>query len=142
MNDTRHVVERELLTQLQTQEAHLSDESLQVLLQALFLEQADAIVQRLRLHLGQYVSGEIKQPPLQCNNDAYQLAQLSEERTLYGLAEVAHAMVSALDRAQHPKTEHRPIALLRGAEEVARLLHQFAAGFIKSPQQSVLDDLQ
>ncbi|MSQ57388.1 MAG: hypothetical protein EXR35_07730 [Limnohabitans sp.] len=142
MNDTRQVVERELLNQLQTQEARLTDESLQVLLQALFLEQADAIVHRLRLNLGQYVAGEIPQPPVQCNDDAYQLAQLSEERSLSGLAEVAHAMVRALDRSQHPNKEHRPVAILRGAEEIARLLHQFAAGFIKSPQQSVVDDLQ
>lgn len=76
---------------------------------------------------------------------AHNLAGSSAAVGFYDLSALARALEAALlhlaldEGMQEPGV---PRALQAGAEEVRRLLHQFAAGFLRAPQPQVLQALQ
>lgn len=74
---------------------------------------------------------------------AHALAGSSATVGFYQLSDIARALESALEHAQSLAygTPQHALAFTTAAEEIRRLLHQFAAGFLKEPEPTVLHAL-
>ncbi|MEO6292355.1 MAG: response regulator, partial [Burkholderiaceae bacterium] len=108
-----------------------------------YLNEADEWARRLVMELDEW-SMELHQP-LQNSTVglAHSLAGSSATVGFARLAELAKALELALDRAYqqpHGTPEHAKL-FSSAAEECHRLLHQFAAGFLKEPDAKILEQL-
>jgi hypothetical protein len=66
------------------------------------------------------------------------MAQLAREVSLSSVHQVADALASQLARLRTTRIVSDIQTSLQGAQEVSRLLHQFAVGNVRAPQESVL----
>ena len=108
-----------------------------------YLNEADEWARRLVMELDEW-SMELHRP-LQNSTVglAHSLAGSSATVGFTRLAELAKALEHALDRAYqrpHGTPEHAKL-FSSAAEECHRLLHQFAAGFLKEPDAAILEQL-
>ena len=108
-----------------------------------YLNEADEWARRLVMELDEW-SMELHRP-LQNSTVglAHSLAGSSATVGFTRLAELAKALEHALDRAYqrpHGTPEHAKL-FSSAAEECHRLLHQFAAGFLKEPDAKILEQL-
>jgi chemosensory pili system protein ChpA (sensor histidine kinase/response regulator) len=108
-----------------------------------YLNEADEWSRRLMTEVGEWAL-EINQPvPDSTVAWAHSLAGSSATVGFKALSEIARALESALGHAQtlaHGTPQHAA-AFTAAAEEIRRLLHQFAAGFLKEADTSVLHAL-
>jgi HPt (histidine-containing phosphotransfer) domain-containing protein len=109
-----------------------------------YLNEADEWSRCLHLELGEW-SLELHRPvPQSTLGWAHSLATSSERIGLLDLSELAQTLELALRHVQaHPPglPQHARV-FLDAAEDLRRLLHQFAAGFLKLPATGLLQALQ
>lgn len=116
-------------------------QNLEVVNHLLFLEQADVLTQRLALLLHDCA----EQPdvwPEHLQDDARCMAQLAQDMSLSAVQQVADALAAQLARLRVNRVVDDIRASLQATQEVSRLLHQFAAGSIQTPQPHVLEALR
>ncbi len=109
-----------------------------------FLNEADEWSRRLLTELSEW-SLELHQPlPDSTVALAHSLAGSSATVGFQALSQMARALESALAHVQllHPSTPAQAQIFTDAAEDIRRLLHQFAAGFLKEPHPGVLQALR
>ncbi len=117
-------------------------DDLQVINHLLFLEQADVISQRLVLDLNDWSQTPEGDMPQQAQLNAHHMAQLAQDVALRGVQQVADALAAQLARLRTQRVVADIQASLSGAQEVSRLLQQFAVGNLRPPQENVLAALR
>ncbi|MCY7319508.1 MAG: Hpt domain-containing protein [Ramlibacter sp.] len=128
-------------------ESTLSDEQVKVIgslrigipLYNVYLNEADEWSRRLETEVSEWAL-ELNQPvPDSSVGLAHALAGSSATVGFEALSEVARALESALGHTQQLAygTPQHGQAFVAAAEEIRRLLHQFAAGFLKEPDARV-----
>ena len=116
-------------------------QDLELVNQLLFLEQADVLAQRLEVLLHECA----EQPDHWSDNlpeDARNMALLAQDISLSAVQQVADALAAQLARLRVNRVVDDIRASLQATQEVTRLLHQFAAGSIQTPQPHVLEALR
>jgi len=109
-----------------------------------YLNEADEWSRRLQTELSEWAL-ELHRPiPDVVVALAHSLAGSSATVGFTALSEIARALEHALQHVQlHGQGEAvHAIVFNNAAEDIRRLLHQFAAGFLKSPDASVIEALQ
>ncbi|MDB5946671.1 MAG: putative histidine kinase, CheA, partial [Ramlibacter sp.] len=133
-------------------ESALADEQVKVIgslrigipLYNVFLNEADEWSRRLETEVSEWAL-ELNQPvPDSTVGLAHALAGSSATVGFDTLSDVARALESALGHTQPLAygTPQHGKAFVAAAEEIRRLLHQFAAGFLKEPDSRVTEALQ
>ena len=117
-------------------------ERLDVLNNLLFLDQADVINQRLLSTLQECAEGQELTLPAEVVADAQSMAELAADVSLSAVQQVADALASHVARLRTTRVVADLTASLQGAQEVNRLLHQFAVGNAHVPQENVLAALR
>lgn len=115
-----------------------SGERLDVVNHLLFLDQADVITQRLLNTLHACAQGQEVSLPSEVQADAQSMADLASDVSLSAVQQVADALASHVARLRTSRVVADITASLQGAQEVNRLLHQFAVGNEHVPQENVL----
>lgn len=116
-------------------------QDLELVNQLLFLEQADVLAQRLA-HLLNECAEQPERWPENLPEDARNMALLAQDVSLAGVQQVADALAAQLARLRANRVAEDIRASLQATQEVTRLLHQFAAGSIQTPQPHVLEALR
>ncbi len=109
-----------------------------------YLNEADECSRCLHLELSEWAL-ELHRPLSQSTLEwAHSLAASSARIGLPALSEIARALELALRHVQEhaPGLPEHAGVFLEAAEDLRRLLHQFAAGFIKQPLPGLLEALQ
>ena len=109
-----------------------------------YLNEADEWSRRLLTQLTEW-SMELHRPvPTEAEALAHSLAGSSATVGFLSLSEMARALEHALQRMheQSHGTETQGQVFREAAEDIRRLLHQFAAGFLKEPNATILADLR
>ncbi|MDT7834414.1 hybrid sensor histidine kinase/response regulator [Aquabacterium sp. OR-4] len=110
----------------------------------IYLNEADELSRRLGVELAEW-SHELHRPVGETAVAlAHSLAGSSGTVGYADLSQLARALEHALERAQDRGHGHADEAALftRGGEEIRRLLHLFAAGFLNAPEAELLQQLQ
>src|SRR5690606_374444 len=134
------------------QEETTSDEAVKVIdtlrigipLYNVYLNEADEWSRRLVTCLQEW-SLELHEPlPDTAVALAHSLAGSSATVGFTALSELARVLEHALQHVQLQSggTQEQAQAFMAAAEDIRRLLHQFAAGFLKEPSQEVLEQLR
>jgi len=108
------------------------------------LNEADEWSRRLQVELSEWAL-ELQRPlPDSLVTLAHSLGGSSATVGFVALSEMARSLEHALQHIQlhHQGTGEQAIVFSNAAEDIRRLLHQFAAGFLKEPDPSILDALQ
>ena len=109
-----------------------------------YLNEADEWSRRLLTELSEW-SMELHRPVSDSTVAlAHSLAGSSATVGFAALSEIARALEQALQHAQlHGRSDaHHAQVFSYAAEDIRRLLHQFAAGFLKEPDRQILDALK
>jgi len=117
-------------------------ERLEVVNHLLFLDQADVITQRLLNTLQECSQDQELSLPAQVLEDAQSMAELAHDVSLAAVHQVADALASHVARLRTQRVVADITASMQGAQEVSRLLHQFAVGNVHVPQENVLAALR
>jgi len=109
-----------------------------------YLNEADEWSRQLAIDVGEWAAQPDQPIGESTVGLAHSLAGSSATVGFHGLSNMARLVEAALDHlhTMGRGTGAQGRVLVAAAEEVRRLLHQFAAGFLKEPQASVLDDLR
>ena len=109
-----------------------------------YLNEADEWSRRLATEVTEWALELNQQVPDSTVGLAHALAGSSATVGFHALSEVARALENALEHTQTLAygTVQHGTAFIEAAEEIRRLLHQFAAGFLKEPNAGVIDALQ
>jgi len=110
----------------------------------IFMSEADQQSGRLVLELAEWANQPDEPPPSNTEVYAHALAGNAATVGFEGLSGLARALEHALGRAQRTRSFAAEEAALfcRSAEEIAHLLHQFAAGFLREPTPELVAALQ
>ncbi len=105
----------------------------------IFLNEADELSRRLSIELAEWAA-ELGPMPGSCEAHAHKLAGNAATVGYEDLSSLARELEHALGRAQRAARYEEADAELfvRAADDVRRLLHQFAAGFLKSNDPEVV----
>ena len=141
LDPQRLALERELLASLRADSAGLQQPQVRVQLHALFLEQAEALLQPLLEDVREWTAGQLARPSKTTVARLQRLQGLALDRQEPGLIRLSQALHDAVVRASVGDTLVSAAACLRAAEELHRLLHQYAVGVSRMPSDSVLADL-
>ncbi|HSH89039.1 MAG TPA: Hpt domain-containing protein, partial [Ramlibacter sp.] len=108
-----------------------------------YLNEADEWSRRLATEVAEWSLELNHQVPDSTVGLAHALAGSSATVGFHALSDIARALESALQHTQSLAfgTPQHGQAFIDAAEEIRRLLHQFAAGFLKDPAPGVLDAL-
>ena len=109
----------------------------------MYLNEADEWSRRLLSELGEWAL-ELHRPiPDSTVALAHSLGGSSATVGFAALSEIARALEQALQHVQlHARSEEKHAQVFSGAaEDIRRLLHQFAAGFLKEPDRQIVDAL-
>jgi chemotaxis protein histidine kinase CheA len=109
-----------------------------------YLNEADEWSRRLSNQLSEW-SLEVHRPvPSDAEALAHSLAGSSATVGFSSLSDMARALEHALQHmaGQHGGTDHQGRVFREAAEDIRRLLHQFAAGFLKEPNPFILEELR
>ena len=152
--ESRHVVsERMSDDPLPSRRAQMDDEQIKVIgslrigiaLYNVYLNEADEWSRRLVTEVAEWVMDSRLPMDESAVALAHSLAGSSATVGFHALSEMARALETALD---HSRAHHAPGAALHGqvfmdaTEDIRRLLHQFAAGFLKKPNSNLLERLK
>ncbi|WP_374432706.1 Hpt domain-containing protein [Inhella sp.] len=110
----------------------------------IFVGEADQQSGRLVLELAEWAAQPDEAPPANTEVYAHALAGNAATVGFEALSVLARALEHALGRAQRARVFDAEVAALfrRAAEEIAHLLHQFAAGFLREPAPELVPALQ
>lgn len=142
----------ELLDALPQEDSGASDDAVKVIdtlrisipLYNVYLNEADEWSRRLVTCLQEW-SLELHEPlPDVAVALAHSLAGSSATVGFTALSELARALEHAMQHVQLQSggTQEQAQAFMGAAEDIRRLLHQFAAGFLKEPNEEVLEQLR
>jgi chemosensory pili system protein ChpA (sensor histidine kinase/response regulator) len=109
-----------------------------------FLNEADERSRRLQIEMSEWAL-ELHRPlPDSLVTLAHSLSGSSATVGFTGLSEMARTLEHALQHVQlhQPGTAEQAAVFNDATEDIRRLLHQFAAGFLKEPSVSILQALQ
>jgi chemosensory pili system protein ChpA (sensor histidine kinase/response regulator) len=109
-----------------------------------YLNEADEWSRRLQIELSEWAL-ELQRPlPDSLVNLAHSLLGSSATVGFSALSEMARSLEQALQHVQlhHQGSPEQAQVFTNAAEDIRRLLHQFAAGFLKEPNDAVLAALQ
>jgi chemosensory pili system protein ChpA (sensor histidine kinase/response regulator) len=108
-----------------------------------YLNEADEWSRRLATEIGEWALELNKQVPDSAVGLAHALAGSSATVGFNALSEIARTLESSLQQAQTLAygTPQHGQAFVNAAEEIRRLLHQFAAGFLKDPDPTIVQAL-
>ena len=109
-----------------------------------YLNEADEWSRRLQVEVSEWAL-ELQRPlPDSLVALAHSLAGSSATVGFLALSDMARLLEHALQHVQlhHQGTAEQAAVFTRAAEDIRRLLHQFAAGFLKTADTTVLADLQ
>ncbi len=122
----------------------LSEDHLQTINHVLFLEQADAISQRLVNLLNDWSESPEGEAHVldDVRFDAQSMAQLAQDVELTAVKQVADSLATQLARLRTTRVVDDIKTSLKGAQEVSRLLQHFAVGNLRAPQENVLAALR
>jgi hypothetical protein len=126
-------------------ESHdISEDHLQTINHVLFLEQADAISQRLVSLLNDWSESPEGEAHVldDVRLDAQSMAQLAQDVELTAVQQVADSLATQLARLRTTRVVDDIKTSLKGAQEVSRLLQHFAVGNLRAPQENVLAALR
>ncbi|MEJ5989692.1 Hpt domain-containing protein [Ramlibacter sp. PS3R-8] len=109
-----------------------------------YLNEADEWSRRLATEISEWTLEMNQRVPDSTVGWAHALAGSSATVGFHALSEIARALEGALQHTQSLAcgTPDHARTFTEGAEEVRRLLHQFAAGFLKDPEPRLLEALQ
>ena len=109
-----------------------------------YLNEADEWSRRLDLSLQQWATEPGEPVPDDAIAFAHSLAGSSATVGFKALSDLARLLEHALAHLQPQRcgTPEQVAACIAASDEVQRLLHQFAAGFLKTPQPGVEEALQ
>ncbi|WP_066255875.1 hybrid sensor histidine kinase/response regulator [Hydrogenophaga flava] len=113
-----------------------------------YLNEADEWSRRLGVALSEWSLERHEQLPDQAEALAHSLAGSSATVGFEPLSDIARALEHALalvgshQRAGQPATDAQAQLFVAAAEDIRRLLHQFAAGFYKEPNPELLAGLE
>ncbi|MDE2416439.1 MAG: Hpt domain-containing protein [Burkholderiales bacterium] len=109
-----------------------------------YLNEADEWSRRLQIELSEWTLELHRPVPDAAVSLAHSLAGSSATVGFSALSDIARALEHALQHVQlHAQGEAvHALVFNNAAEDIRRLLHQFAAGFLKEPDTSVLEALQ
>ncbi|MET0311194.1 MAG: Hpt domain-containing protein, partial [Burkholderiaceae bacterium] len=109
-----------------------------------YLNEADEWSRRLVNELGEWALEKEEPVPDSAVALAHSLAGSSATVGFHALSEMARALEHALQHAQaHPRGARLGAdTFTAAAEDIRRLLHQFAAGFLKEPDGAVIEQLR
>lgn len=113
-------------------------------LYSVYLNEADEWSRRLDLSLQQWAAAPGEPVPDDAIAFAHSLAGSSATVGFKALSDLARLLEHALAHLQPQRcgTPEQVAACIAASDEVQRLLHQFAAGFLKTPQPGVEEALQ
>lgn len=108
-----------------------------------YLNEADEWSRRLATEISEWTLEMNQRVPDSTVGWAHALAGSSATVGFNALSDIARALESALEQTQSLAygTPAHADAFTRAADEVRRLLHQFAAGFLKDPDPRVIESL-
>ncbi|WP_439113708.1 Hpt domain-containing protein [Hydrogenophaga sp.] len=112
-----------------------------------YLNEADEWSRRLGTELAEWALERHKRVPAQAEALAHSLAGSSATVGFQSLSDMARALEHAIEtvglhqRAGWPASAEQAELFVAASEEIRRLLHQFAAGFLKEPNPELLDAL-
>ncbi|MES2633099.1 MAG: Hpt domain-containing protein [Pseudomonadota bacterium] len=137
---------------LDLEPAHEVDEQVKVIgslrigipLYNVYLNEADEWSRRLANEVSEWALELDRPVPDSTVGLAHALAGSSATVGFHALSDIARALESALQHAQSLAfcTPAHGAAFTDAAEEIRRLLHQFAAGFLKEPAFGIVESLQ
>jgi chemotaxis protein histidine kinase CheA len=109
-----------------------------------FLNEADEWSRRLASALSEWAIDDAHPPLAEALHWAHALAGSSATVGFTQLSVLAKTTEQLLERVGQGHFHHADLAqqLVKGADEMRRILHQFAAGFLKDPDASLLAQLQ
>jgi chemosensory pili system protein ChpA (sensor histidine kinase/response regulator) len=109
-----------------------------------YLNEADEWSRRLATEISEWTLEMNQRVPDSTVGWAHALAGSSATVGFHALSEIARALEGALQHTQSLAcgTPDHARTFTEAAEEVRRLLHQFAAGFLKDPEPRLLEALQ
>lgn len=109
----------------------------------IFLNEADELSRKLSIGLAEWAAELTAPVPQSCEVQAHALAGNAATVGHEDLSALARALEHALERAQRAVRFEEADAELfvRAADDIRRLLHQFAAGFLKPNDPEVLERL-
>jgi chemosensory pili system protein ChpA (sensor histidine kinase/response regulator) len=109
-----------------------------------YLNEADEWSRRLSTQLTEWSLELHRHVPLEAETLAHSLAGSSATVGFSSLSEMARALEHALQRmqGQNGGTETQGRVFMDAAEDIRRMLHQFAAGFLKEPNAAILAELK
>jgi chemosensory pili system protein ChpA (sensor histidine kinase/response regulator) len=110
----------------------------------IFLNEADELSRRLAMDLAEWALELGRQVPINAEALAHSLAGNAAAVGFDDLSSLARALERALERAQSADSYSEAEAQLfvRAADDIRHLLHQFAAGFLKSHDAELIARLQ
>jgi chemosensory pili system protein ChpA (sensor histidine kinase/response regulator) len=112
-----------------------------------YLNEADEWSRRLGTELAEWALERHKPVPAPAEALAHSLAGSSATVGFQSLSDIARALEHAIEtvglhqQAGWPATAEQADLFVAASEEIRRLLHQFAAGFLKEPNPELLDAL-
>ncbi|MCD6078612.1 MAG: putative histidine kinase, CheA, partial [Ramlibacter sp.] len=109
-----------------------------------YLNEADEWSRRLATEISEWALEMNQRVPDSTVGWAHSLAGSSATVGFHALSEIARALEGALQHTQSLAcgTADHARTFIEASEEVRRLLHQFAAGFLKEPEPRILQALQ
>ena len=109
-----------------------------------YLNEADEWSRRLLTELGEWALELHRPVPDSTVALAHSLGGSSATVGFAALSEIARALEQALQHVQlHARSDEKHAQVFSyAAEDIRRLLHQFAAGFLKEPDRQILDALK
>lgn len=139
-----HVEEEAALAEVDDQVKVIGTLRIGIPLYNVYLNEADEWSRRLVQELGEWALEENEPLPDSAVALAHSLAGSSATVGFYALSEMARALEHALQHVQaHTRGAKQASRVFIGAaEDIRRLLHQFAAGFLKDPDAGLLEELK
>lgn len=107
----------------------------------LFLNEADALSQALQTEITAWAAESDTPLPAAAAEQARALTRSAWGAGCTEISLLTHTLQMALERLRRNATPAQRQACLHAADEVLRLLHQFAAGFMRRPHPQVLEAL-
>ena len=107
-----------------------------------FLQAAETLSQALEHNLQAWNAHPDSQLDAQAADQAHALARHAWSSGCTEIASLAHALQRCLQRMPAAATPAQRLCCQHASHEVQRLLHQFAAGFVRRAHPQVLDALQ
>jgi chemosensory pili system protein ChpA (sensor histidine kinase/response regulator) len=122
----------------------IGDLRISIPLYNVYLQEADEWSRRLLTELGEWALELHRPVPVDASPMAHSLAGSSATVGFEALSGLARLLEQALDHVGHQRsgTPHQAGVFVDSAEDIRRLLHQFAAGFLKTPTPRLLRALQ